>query len=117
MAYRNYRDEGWEEHLWEHRGDSEYLDDPEQDVDSILRERAQAVAERQECYSAFLESDYWQRVRNAVLKRARLCCEGCGRLSDHLEVHHKRYPRRGTELENLHMLEALCHTCHEAFHS
>jgi 5-methylcytosine-specific restriction endonuclease McrA len=117
MAYKDYRDGNWEEHLWDHASDSPYLDDPDEDVDHLLRTRAQEVEERQMAYDAFLRSDYWEQVKSAVHARAKGCCEGCGTHCDSLEVHHKQYPMRGTELENLHMLEALCRKCHHASHS
>jgi hypothetical protein len=33
-----------------------------------------------------------------------------------LQVHHKSYPRRYTELNNLHLLILLCESCHKQTH-
>lgn len=60
-------------------------------------------------------------VRNVVLSRAGGRCERCGMISDHLELHHRKYRSRGGR-HIMSNLTALCgwgnHTgCHGAVHS
>lgn len=69
-------------------------------------------------YKDFLNTPYWDGVRNYKLKRAKYCCELCG-AKGILHVHHKTYERHGRE----HMksiankdLVVLCKDCHEKFH-
>jgi 5-methylcytosine-specific restriction endonuclease McrA len=114
--HKSYAYGNWEDHIWDHR-ESEYLDDPESDdVVEMACSEAQEIAARQESYQDFLSTDYWQRARQIVMSRANCRCEGCGCLSSRLEVHHKKYPKRGTEHLNPHLMEALCRSCHENSH-
>jgi hypothetical protein len=114
QAHKDYRYGGYEDHLWDFR-ESEYLDDPDQDISEQLALKGQEAADRQESYSNYLDSPYWAKVRAAVFARAGHRCQKCG-FRDKLQVHHKAYPARYTELENLHMLVLLCHKCHESHH-
>lgn len=113
MAHKDYRDGNFEHHLWDFR-DQPFLDDPENDIDSELRHQATEAALRQEFYDDYLESAYWQKVKQAVFRRSRKC-ERCGSF-DRLEIHHLAYPPRFTELENLNMLILLCQKCHNLKH-
>jgi hypothetical protein len=114
MSHKSYRYGGFETQLWHLRGD-DFIEDPESDLDEILRERGRSAAMRQESYDDFLASNYWERVKAAMHMRHNSKCQQCG-TSDNLQVHHKKYPRRGTELQNLHLLELLCESCHHQLH-
>lgn len=62
-------------------------------------------------YSAYLESEDWQRIRDNVLRRHPLCL-GCNRPAS--QVHHMRYDT--TVLLGLipQMLACVCESCHKA---
>lgn len=69
-------------------------------------------------YNEFLNTPYWEGVRQYKLKQAEYKCELCGK-SGTLNVHHKTYDRHGME----HVrkvadkdLVVLCKDCHEKFH-
>jgi 5-methylcytosine-specific restriction endonuclease McrA len=114
MAHNSYRYGGYEDCLWDFRG-GDFIEDPDEDMDQSLRCRGQDAADRQETYDDFLESDYWAKVRAAMMAKHDCKCQSCGAI-DKLQVHHKSYPKRYTELHNLHMLELLCQTCHHQSH-
>jgi 5-methylcytosine-specific restriction endonuclease McrA len=105
----------WHDQLMDFRETFEYLDDPENDIDELLRERAEQFGHQQQSYQAYLESSYWQSVRSKVLARANGYCESCGAEAD-LQVHHKQYCPRYSEHKHLHLLEALCESCHSQSH-
>lgn len=69
-------------------------------------------------YKDFLNTPYWDGVRNYKLKRANYCCELCGRKGI-LNVHHKTYANHGSEhirsIANSDLI-VLCKNCHEKFH-
>lgn len=114
MTHRSYRYGGYGDCLWVFRG-SKFIEDPDEDIDQTLRCRGQDAADRQETYDGFLESDYWARVRAAMMIKHNCKCQSCGAI-DNLQVHHKSYPKRYTELQNLHLLELLCKSCHHQSH-
>jgi 5-methylcytosine-specific restriction endonuclease McrA len=114
MTHKSYRYGEYEYQLWDFR-ESDFLEDPEEDVDFILRSKGQDAAWRQEAYDDYLCSDYWERVRAAMFAKHNGRCQACGKEYG-LQVHHKTYPRRFTELQNLHMLELLCDQCHHQSH-
>ena len=69
-------------------------------------------------YCEFLNTPYWEGVRQYKLKKAEYKCELCGK-SGILNVHHKTYDRHGME----HVREiadkdliVLCKDCHRRFH-
>lgn len=69
-------------------------------------------------YADFLETPYWDGVRNYKLKRAKYCCQLCGGKGI-LNVHHKTYENHGRE--HIRMIAdkdliVLCKDCHEKFH-
>jgi 5-methylcytosine-specific restriction endonuclease McrA len=113
MPHKSYRNGDFEECLWDFR-ESEFIEDPERDIDEQLRVPAVDAAMRQESYDDYLGSSYWRRVQGAIYSRSDKC-EKCGSQSN-LQIHHKAYPKRFTELQNLHMLVLLCDQCHAAFH-
>jgi ribosomal protein S27AE len=114
MRHSNYRNGDYEERLWDFR-ESEYLDDPDDDIDLTLRSKGQDAALRQESYDDYLESGYWIKVRVKALVAANYKCSRCGAGSQ-LQVHHRQYCARFTELQNMHLLEVLCHQCHKQEH-
>lgn len=66
-------------------------------------------------YNAYLKTDYWKRVSEAVKKRAEYRCQLCNSQHD-LCAHHRTYDHRGNELNYLNDLVCLCRRCHEIFH-
>ena len=70
---------------------------------------------RREAYMTFLQTDYWKKVRDLVLKRDKNTCQGCGN-TKYLQVHHKTYKNHLNELENLQDLITLCRICHKNEH-
>jgi hypothetical protein len=93
----------------------EYLEDPEEDIDSALRNQLEHFGHQQDSYKAYLLTDYWMGVRHQKLRATGHKCELCG-CQERLEVHHKQYPARFTEAANLHMLQVLCAECHSKEH-
>jgi hypothetical protein len=65
-------------------------------------------------YAAFLRSEYWKHVQEAVAVRDDGKCRRCGARG--LQVHHKTYEHKGEELEHLEDLELLCAACHAFEH-
>ena len=112
--HKSYRDGNFEYQLWDLRG-GDFIEDPDQDIDQVLRPRGLEAADRQESYDCFLESNYWAKVRAAMMLKHNCKCQSCGAI-DKLQVHHKSYPKRYTELQNLHLLELLCDSCHSQSH-
>jgi hypothetical protein len=64
-------------------------------------------------YEEYRQTDYWQKVRKEVLKRALYRCQLCGEDSP-LDVHHRTYATRGEERTS--DVIALCRDCHSKFH-
>jgi len=112
--HNNYRYGEWANKLWDFR-ESEFLDDPDEDIHIQLAFKGEAAAERQESYDDYLNTDYWQKVREKAIANANCKCQKCGSI-EKLQVHHKIYCPRFTELENIHLLEVLCEKCHHIEH-
>jgi hypothetical protein len=109
----------WSEGDWaglefEFRETLEYLDEPEADIDNVLRSTAERYGHAQDSYSAYLESDYWMRVRGQAIHAANNQCK-CGE-TEGLQVHHRSYCARYTEHLNMHLLEVVCLRCHAQAH-
>jgi hypothetical protein len=66
-------------------------------------------------YQGYLQSDYWQKVSEAVKAKAGYRCQVCNSPHD-LQAHHRSYANRGKELEHIEDLTCLCRRCHESFH-
>lgn len=64
-------------------------------------------------YWQYLRTDHWAIVRRRALATADHRCFYCG-ATDHLDVHHLTYRRRGCELDE--DLIVLCRVCHVAEH-
>ncbi len=64
-------------------------------------------------YADYLGTHEWQWIRSAALIRGNGECSICGSNSN-LNVHHKRYPKRGNEQSA--DLVVLCNGCHNKFH-
>lgn len=112
-------DNGEHPELFHLRENLSFLDNPDDDeytIREMLLEIHEQRAQSQDSYRNYLESEYWQKVKEAVHKRANGKCEGCGWNTCNLQVHHKSYPRRYTELNNLHLLILLCESCHKQAH-
>lgn len=69
-------------------------------------------------YHDFLNTPFWDGVRNYKLKKANYCCELCGGKGV-LNVHHKTYENHGKEFD-MEIADSdlivLCKNCHEKFH-
>jgi 5-methylcytosine-specific restriction endonuclease McrA len=74
---------------------------------------ARRKAEWRAVYRRYLASADWQSVRQRVLRRAFVTCEGCWEARA-TEVHHLTYAHVGDEL--LFELVAICRPCHERVH-
>jgi hypothetical protein len=66
-------------------------------------------------YQAYLLSDYWQKVSEAVKAKAGYKCQICNSPHD-LQAHHRSYEHRGRELEFIEDLTCLCRRCPGIFH-
>lgn len=66
-------------------------------------------------YKEYLSTPYWKVVRKLKLRRANYKCELCNS-SENLNVHHKTYKHKGTEICHLEDLIVLCQKCHAKFH-
>lgn len=64
-------------------------------------------------YDSFLQTPEWAEHRRRAIKRADGRCQGCD-TTEHLEVHHRTYERRGEEHPT--DLTVLCAGCHTAVH-
>jgi hypothetical protein len=105
----------WAGQKFEFRETLDFIDDPEEDLDSVLRLRSEEFGHKQDSYAAYLLTDYWGETRHKKLKQVGNRCEACGS-EDQLQIHHKRYPARYTEANNLHLLQVLCSDCHHEQH-
>ena len=71
---------------------------------------------RQIEHREYLSTPRWQDKREAVMKRARHHCEGCGAyLGERGQVHHKTYDHWKNEF--LFELIYLCKECHRRIHN
>lgn len=84
--------------------------------DLMMRDRRELPIRKTMPYREYLKTDYWRRVREEKLYRAKNKCELCGAYHLILNVHHKTYEHRGDELNNLRDLIVLCADCHGKFH-
>ena len=66
-------------------------------------------------YIDFMQSDEWNEIRKAALRRANYECEQCGARNTKLDVHHLTYDRFGGN-EEPDDLEVLCRDCHDKEH-
>lgn len=64
-------------------------------------------------YHEYLQTEHWQRTREAAMDRAGHRCQVCAK-TERLEVHHNSYDNLGGE--PLVDLVLLCRGCHELFH-
>ncbi|GAC1498587.1 MAG: hypothetical protein NVS1B14_01650 [Vulcanimicrobiaceae bacterium] len=69
---------------------------------------------RQREYAAYLSTDAWREKRAARVRMDAGSCRICDSEAD-LQVHHRRYVRRGEEtMDDLTTLCGACHTLHHA---
>ncbi len=66
-------------------------------------------------YQTFLKTKYWLLVSKHVKNLFNNKCAKCSH-NKHLQVHHKKYPKRFTEHLNIKLLECLCSKCHNLEH-
>lgn len=79
-------------------------------VRDVMHEKGSEIKAKHRTY---LCSEAWQRQREKALWTADYKCEVCDNPLD-LQVHHKGYPKHGTERRA--DLEVLCRRCHEKKH-
>ena len=66
-------------------------------------------------YKDFLQTHYWEIVRNYVVYKRGHRCELCAH-EGNFNVHHKTYEHHGEEHHHLEDLILLCRLCHAKFH-
>lgn len=85
----------------------------EQEADKKIQDAVRSLS-----YSDFLQTPYWDGVRNYKLRKSGYKCELCGK-SGILNVHHKTYENHGLEhlrsIANKDLI-VLCKDCHYKFH-
>lgn len=79
-------------------------------VRDLMHEKGSEVKAKHRTY---LCSETWQHQRDKALWTADYKCEDCGSPLE-LQVHHKGYPKHGTERRA--DLEVLCRPCHKKKH-
>lgn len=67
-------------------------------------------------YGSFLKTRYWEIVRNYVLYKRGEKCHLCPN-TNCLQVHHRVYEHRGSEIFHLKVLIVLCRYCHAKHHN
>lgn len=68
-------------------------------------------------YKDYLSTPYWQILSHRTKQDLGNSCVACG-AKNNLHVHHRDYPKRGTEILNhLAVLTCLCGSCHELIHN
>lgn len=66
-------------------------------------------------YKVYLQTAYWQIIRQIKLKEANYICQKCNQ-ENILDVHHKSYKHKGFEFIFLNDLICLCENCHKKEH-
>jgi 5-methylcytosine-specific restriction endonuclease McrA len=102
--------------------DQEIYESGQLKLDRVLRERGEMarrriawlLAERQQTYESYLESDAWRAKRAQALARDEGLCQSC-RMSLATQVHHLTYAHLGDEL--LFELISVCNDCHARIHA
>lgn len=74
-----------------------------------------AIREVSPEYQAYLESETWRNVREAIKERDNHRCRVCGNHSD-LQVHHINGKYRFHEADHPESLMTLCDRCHKLIH-
>ena len=67
-------------------------------------------------YAEFLESSYWEMIRNHVIALRGYQCERCLKRHGKIDLHHLHYQNHGFEADFLEDLQLLCSTCHLLAH-
>jgi 5-methylcytosine-specific restriction endonuclease McrA len=100
---------------------SPYLLDPEEDevelMKTFVHEAYEEYEHRQHGYYEYIKSEKWNRIKESVLKRDKVC-QGCGYpYGESCQVHHKKYiPRHQETPQNISHLVLLCSRCHSMEH-
>lgn len=66
-------------------------------------------------YKKFLQTEYWQQVREMVFERDKHCCKQCN-TTKRLQVHHLSYKHHRDEMNHIEDLITLCRDCHQEQH-
>ncbi len=65
-------------------------------------------------YKEYLLTDYWKNRREEWIAKAAGACQLCNASDNVLNVHHRRYDRRGHEMDS--DVIVLCRNCHAKHH-
>lgn len=68
-------------------------------------------------YHEFLNTPWWNAVRDYKRRREDNTCEKCGCTDKTLHIHHPNYEIRGYEDKYIDTLQCLCEDCHKEAHS
>ena len=68
-------------------------------------------------YHEFLNTPWWNAVRDYKRRREDNTCEKCGCTDKTLHIHHPNYEIRGYEDKYIDTLQCLCEDCHKEVHS
>jgi DNA-binding transcriptional regulator YhcF (GntR family) len=74
-----------------------------------------AVAIKKLLYKNFLQTFYWQIIKEKLKHNAHFKCKLCGS-GGRLHIHHNTYQHHGYEIDNFDDLIVLCNKCHSKFH-
>lgn len=66
-------------------------------------------------YKEYLKTSYWKVTRERALRKAHYKCQLCNS-NENLNVHHKTYEHKGSEIRHMDDLIVLCQKCHSKFH-
>lgn len=68
-------------------------------------------------YHEFLNTPWWNAVRDYKRRREDNTCEKCGCTDKTLHIHHPNYEIRGYEDKYIDTLQCLCEDCHKEAHN
>lgn len=98
---------------WDLRASLEIDIEKQQQQEDAIKAAEEWDAAEKIKYEEYLKSPEWRVLREAVIKRCRNVCEGCGRRSVQ-EIHHMSYAHKYNEF--LVELVGFCHNCHSRWH-
>lgn len=66
-------------------------------------------------YQDYLQTEYWQAVRELKLRNSSGRCEYCGS-TENIRIHHESYTHKYCEYDHLDELSVVCDSCHKGVH-
>lgn len=82
-------------------------------MDGSSRDDARCDSMRQMPYKDYLQTSFWQLIREWIIEKRGAKCQICNS-TENINVHHRSYENLGDEREE--DLVVLCQSCHEIFH-